>query len=283
VVAPTPAELALQPRLGSTLPNIAGSVKFLVIGDSGTGGREQYEVATTIARAHATFPFDLALMLGDNLYGGESTPDRANKFEKPYKPLLDAGVRFHAALGNHDSADQRSYEPFGMHGQRYYTFREQNVEFFVLDSSKMTPEQRDWLARALAASDASWKIAYFHHPIFSSGRRHGPDEALRRVVEPLFVEYGVDVVFAGHEHFYERMRPQRGITYFIQGAASHLRRGNIRRDSPLTAFGFDTDLSFTLVEIVGDELYFETVSRLGLLVDSGLIKRRGAPSTAGTR
>jgi hypothetical protein len=279
-VAPSAADLATLPRLGATLPQQAASVKLLVIGDSGTGGREQYEVAATIARAHATFPFDLAIMLGDNLYGREGAGARLNKFEKPYKPLLDAGVMFHAALGNHDDPDQRFYEPFGMSGQRYYSFRRSQVEFFALDSTDLTPAQVSWLALALHRSDAPWKIAYFHHPIYSSGERHGAEETLRAAVEPLFIEYGVDVVFAGHEHFYERLVPQRGIAYFIQGGAAKLRRGNIKTASPLTARGFDTDRSFTLVEIAGDRMHFETISRTGDVVDSGMVTRREAAGGA---
>jgi hypothetical protein len=281
-VAPSAAEVAALPRLGASLPHDEGSLKFLVIGDSGTGGREQYEVATTIARAHVTFPFDLAIMLGDNLYGLEGAGARANKFEKPYKPLLDAGVTFHAALGNHDNPSQRFYEPFGMGGMRFYSFRRDRVEFFVLDSTAITTEQTRWLADALRASDAPWKIAYFHHPIYSSGERHGAEEQLRATVEPLFVEHGVDVVFSGHEHFYERLKPQRGIAYFIQGGSAKLRRGNIRSGSPLTERGFDTDRSFTLVEISGDRMYFETISRTGEVVDTGALTRREAAVATST-
>lgn len=277
VTAPSPADVARLPRLGSSLPHADGSVRFLVIGDSGTGGREQYDVATVIARAHATFPFTFALMLGDNLYGLEGAGARVNKFEKPYKPLLDAGVTFHAALGNHDNPNQRLYPPFGMNGKRYYSFRRAGVEFFVLDSTDMTPEQVSWLALALHGSDAPWKIAYFHHPLYSSGEKHGSEEALRAIVEPLFLEHGVDVVFAGHEHFYERLKPQQGITHFIQGGAAKLRKGNILPNSPLTARGFDTDRSFTLVEVAGDEMFFETISRVGDVVDSGVVRRRETP------
>ena len=98
-------------------------------------------------------------------------------------------------------------------------------------------------------SDKKWKIAYFHHPIYSSGERHGSELDLQVLVEPLFVANGVDVVFSGHEHFYERIKPQKGITYITQGGGAKLRAGNIRTRSPLTAKGFDTDQSFTLVEI----------------------------------
>ncbi len=93
------AALSAQPI---ALPNRSGSLKFAAIGDNGTGDREQYEVGQQMARAHATFPFDLVIMLGDNMYGDEDPDDFVEKFERPYAPLLNAGVMFRAALGNHD-------------------------------------------------------------------------------------------------------------------------------------------------------------------------------------
>jgi predicted phosphodiesterase len=263
----------------SRLPNAKESVKFLVIGDSGTGDRSQYDVAATIAQAHTRFPFEFAIMLGDNLYGSENASAYERKFARPYKPLLDAGVKFYAALGNHDEPSQRFYEPFHMDGKRFYTHGQDDVKFFVLDSTYVTPEQLDWLRKELEESDEKWKIPYMHHPIYSSGERHGSERDLQVLVEPMFVAHGVDVVFAGHEHFYERLKPQKGIVYFTQGGAAKLRRGNIRDNSALTAAGFDRDRSFTLVEILDDHLYFETISRVGEIVDSGVITRREVASS----
>jgi predicted phosphodiesterase len=262
------------------LPNGKDSVKFLVIGDSGTGGNAQYQLAEQMVQAYARFKFEFAIMLGDNLYGSENPSDYANKFEKPYKKLLDGGVKFYAALGNHDEPAQRFYKPFNMDGKRYYMFEKGDVAFFVLDSTYMPPPQVEWLQKELEGNNKKWKIAYFHHPIYSSGERHGSEVDLRALVEPLFLKNGVDVVFAGHEHFYERLKPQQGIYYFVQGGAAKLRRGNIRDNSAMTAKGFDTDNSFTLVEIEGDRMFFETISRRGVIVDSGVIPRRETATTA---
>jgi predicted phosphodiesterase len=276
-----PQVQAAAPR--SALPNDPDSVKFLVIGDSGTGDRPQYEVAAKIVESHGRFPFEFAIMLGDNMYGSERAIDFINKFEKPYKVLLDKEVKFYASLGNHDDPSQRFYQKFNMDGKRYYTFRKKDVEFFVLDSTYMAPEQVSWLRGALKESDAEWKIAYFHHPIYSSGEKHGGERDLQTLIEPLFLQNGVDVVFAGHEHFYERLKPQKGILYVIQGGAAKLRRGNIRDNSVMTAKGFDTDRSFTLVEIMGDQMYFETISRLGQTVDSGIFTRREITESSSTQ
>lgn len=265
--------------VASSLPRDEDSVKFGVIGDTGTGGREQYDIALRLAQSHAGFPFEFVIMLGDNLYGSEGPSAYVSKFERPYKPLLDAGVLFYATLGNHDEPTQRFYKPFNMDGKRYYTFRKDDVEFFVLDSTYVTPDQVQWLKDALARSDADWKIPYMHHPMYSSGEKHGSETDLQTLVEPLFVQYGVSVVFAGHEHFYERLRPQNGIYYITQGGSAKLRRGNIRDNSLMTARGFDTDYSFTLVEIVDDRMFVETTSRRGQIVDQAVIPRRGTATS----
>jgi predicted phosphodiesterase len=257
-----------------TLPMKEGSVRFAVIGDSGTGGGSQRKVAERIAASHKVFPFEFVLMLGDNLYGGEDPDDYEDKFERPYKLLLDAGVKFYASLGNHDEPAQRFYKPFNMNGERYYSFkRDGSVRFFALDSNYMQQEQLDWLEKELAASGSDWKIAFFHHPIYSSGDHHGPDEELRERLEPLFVKHAVDVVFTGHEHFYERIKPQNGIHYIISGSAAKLRRGDLAKSS-LTAKGYDQGYTFMIVEIAGDDLHFQAINAEGQTIDSGVIRRR---------
>jgi hypothetical protein len=267
-----------------TLPSLPRSCRFAVIGDSGTGGDAQYRVAAQLAEAHGRFPFDLVLMLGDNIYGTERAEDMERKFTQPYKPLLDAGVVFRAALGNHDDPQQRYFAPFHMEGRRYYTYdcSRDSVRFFVLDSNYMTPEQVSWLDEALRSARERWKIAYFHHPIYSTGDTHGSDVGLRRTLEPLFREHGVDVVLSGHEHFYERLRPQHGVQYFISGGAGKLRPGDIERDASLFAKGYDERHHFMLVEVAGDALFFQAVSDEGTTIDAGTIRKSGA-AAASTR
>jgi hypothetical protein len=214
-------------------------------------------------------------MDGDNIYGGHSPRDFHRKFEKPYKPLLDEGVKFYASLGNHDDPQiEINYKPYNMNGNRYYTFDEKNVEFFVLDSNYMTPQQLTWLEGKLKNSSARWKIAYFHHPLFTCAEFHGPDIDLRNELMPLFTRYGVNVVFSGHEHVYERLRPQDGIYFFLEGESGQLRYNNIRGSCDLDMVGFDTDRSFMLVEVDDDQLYFETISRSGAIIDSGTLQHQ---------
>ena len=260
-------------------PSATDSVQFLAIGDTGTGDGAQYEVAAQLAKAHAIFPFTFAIMMGDNMYGTERERDYEKKFEVPYKPLLDAKVEFYASLGNHDDPTQRMYKPFNMNGERYYTFKKGNVRFFALDSNYFDTAQADWLEKALASSTEAWKVCFFHHPLYSSGGRHGSEVDLRKQLEPLLLKHGVQVVFAGHEHFYERLKPQKGIYYFVNGGGAKLRRGDIKK-GPMTEVGFDADRSYMLVEIAGDVLTFQTLSRTGKRVDSGSIRRPTGPPSA---
>jgi len=258
------------------LPNKDGSLKFGVLGDFGNGSRQQYELATQMAKVRESFPFELVLTVGDNIYGSERPQDFIRKFETPYKALLDAKVKFYASLGNHDSRQQSLYAPFNMDGRTYYTFKapKEDVRFFALETDYLEPKQLQWLEKELAGSNEAWKIPYFHHPLYSSGGRHGSDATKRDVLEPLFIKYGVSVVLAGHDHFYERVKPQQGIVHFVVGSGGQLRRGDLRKRSPLTAVGNDTEQAFMAAEISGDEMYFNAIGRTGRIIDSGVIQRR---------
>jgi calcineurin-like phosphoesterase family protein len=259
------------------LPLEPESLKFAVIGDNGTGDRPEFEVGQQMAAARAKFPFELVIMLGDNMYGRQQPQDFIDKFEKPYAALLQAGVPFFATLGNHDNQANRFYKGFNMNGERYYTFDRKNVRFYVFDSNLLDPQQLAWIDNTLKQPYDGWKICYFHHPLYSDAGRHGPDVQLRVALEPLLVRNRVHVVFSGHEHVYERLTPQKSITYFIDGSGGQLRKGDII-PSVTTAASFDQDQTFMLVEIAGDELVFQAISRTGRTVDSGVIRRAQSTS-----
>lgn len=256
------------------LPLHPNSVRFAVIGDSGTGDSQQYQVADLMDLYRQTVHFDSVIMLGDNIYGGHRPNDFRRKFELPYHALLDAGVKFYASLGNHDDPnDERLYKPFNMNGQRYYSFKKGDVEFLALDSNYMDPQQLGWIEQTLRGSKAKWKIAYFHHPLYSDGRTHGPDLDLRTRLEPMFRQYGVNVVFSGHEHVYERIAPEDSIYYFILGSSGKLVTHDFRQSRELEK-GFDTDRTFMLVEIAEDQLYFQVISRSRQTIDHGEFERQ---------
>jgi 3',5'-cyclic AMP phosphodiesterase CpdA len=281
-----PASTTPDVSVGSenrSLPSPA-SLKFAVIGDSGRWSGEQRQTAAQLATQHERFSFDLVLMLGDNNYGDGSPESYKNRFEEPFKPLLDAGVRFYAALGNHDAGEQWNYPLFNMGGHRYYTFERRSgvlpplvgdrVRFFSVDTVTLDAEQLAWLDRELSGSRAGWKIVFMHHPIYSSGRYAFSSALLRRTLEQTLIEHEVDVVFAGHEHLYERMAPQSGVMYFVSGAAGSVRTGDLQSPSSFQMKGYDRDLSFMLVEIAGNTMYFAAINRVGETIDQGKIVRR---------
>ena len=277
----------LHPAAGAlALPLKAGSVRFAVIGDSGRGDRAQNEVAQQMVAWRERFPFDFVIMLGDNIYGPHTAQDFVKKFEEPDRPLLEAGVTFHAAIGNHDEPTEINYDKFNMGGERYYTFRRSEhrlqglagagVRFFVLDSRSFDPEQLAWLRTELAGSGTAWKIRYFHHPLYTNGRYTAGARSLRSVPSRSSSRETWMSCSRGTSIF--TSAPSRGTASRTScpGGAGSLRRGDIR-PSPLLAKGFDTDFHFMLMEISGDELYFQAVSRTGETVDAGVIKRTQNP------
>jgi predicted phosphodiesterase len=273
-VTPSANATVLPGGLKLTLPMQPNSLKFLAIGDTGTGGKQQAELAQVMKEYLDVFPYQFVIMVGDNMYGGEKPEDFKVKFEDVYKPIMDKGVKFYAALGNHDEAKQRFYSNFNMNGEEFYRFNTNGVSFYALNSNYMEKRQLQWMKDEMSKDQAKWKIAFFHHPPYSSGGKHGSSVALRELIEPLLVQHGVDVVFSGHEHFYERVKPQKGIYYFITGAGGKLREGDVRRNSPLTAKAYDKDLSFMLVEVTDNVMHFQVINRRKETVDSGGIPRR---------
>ena len=280
--AASPAPLRPRPQqpAGSPgqipLPNKSGSLHFAVIGDNGNGEKPQYEIGQQMVNWYGRFPFETVVMMGDNIYGSDRPQDYRAKFELPYKALLDKGVKFYASLGNHDSREQRHYANFNMKDELYYTFKapKQDVRFFALESTYMDPDQMKWIEEKLKGSSEKWKIVFFHHPLYSSAKTHGSQLKLRTALEPLFIQYGVSLVLNGHDHTYERIKPQNGIQYFVVGSSGQLRGGDLRQGSPLTAFGNDTQQTFMLMEVDGDNLTFNAINLKGSVIDSGLITRR---------
>jgi hypothetical protein len=273
------------------LPVKGGSIRFAIIGDTGTASTAQYDIGRQMAAFRTKFPFDFVIMVGDNLYGGSaSANDFKTKFEGPYAELLGSKVKFYAALGNHDNPTERNYKDWNMDGQRYYTWRASpgglakigspGVRFFALDSNYLDKPQLDWVEAELKKSTSEWKIAFFHHPLYSSGKTHGSSLDLRQQLEPLFLKYGVSLVFSGHDHFYERVKVQNGIYYWVCGAGGSLRKGDIDRGTGLTDVGFDSDYSFMMVEIDGNDMYFQAVSRTGQTIDAGVVHHPPFPEAA---
>ena len=165
------------------LPNVDGSLKIGVLGDFGDGEH----AAVRDGRADGQEPRRRSptswccwSATTCTARSGRRTSRRSSSV--PYKPLLDAGVKFYASLGNHDSREQRYYKPFNMDGKLYYSFKgpKQSVRFIALESTYPEPVQIAWLEQELKSAREDWKIVFFHHPLYSSGERHGSDTRAAR-------------------------------------------------------------------------------------------------------
>ena len=255
-------------------------LKFMAVGDVGTGAQGQYAVAEAMAQRWQSFPFPLALLTGDNIYeNGEI--DRVNEvFERPYANLLQNGVEFYAVLGNHDfrtnqGDNEVSYPGYNM-PSRYYTFVKGSVQFFALDTNQAysharhreTPwdAQLRWLKTELKRSSAPWKVVFAHHPIYSSGW-HGSDRDLARDLSPLFAEYGVQLYINGHDHNYERTRLINGTTYITSGNGAKLRRVGRSR---WTAYS-SSQLGFTAFDVYADRVVISAIDTNNNVYDEAYI------------
>jgi hypothetical protein len=276
----TPPDLVLEPNAWTTTDR---SITFAVLGDNGSGGRNQMDVARQMARTYQATPYGLVLLAGDISYYG-SIDDRWNEvFVEPYRPLIDAGVTWELAIGNHEISEKKSDDAaaeidaqvrrFGKPGT-YYSAVHGPVEVFVIDTStpyatgEKGPEQLAWLDEALAASTAPWKVALLHHPAYSSGW-HGSDLRVRDALQPRFVRHGVDIAFTGHDHHYERTHPQDGVVWVVSGAGCKLTR--VGR-SDFTAHAEST-LQFMLVDVDGDTMDVRAVTTDGSVIDRVTLER----------
>jgi len=257
-------------------------VRFAVIGDWGTGNQDQVGTARQMIASHRRAPFDFVISAGDNIYPDGSGRLFSRNFEQPFADLIKDRIGFYTVLGNHDvragRQDQCQYPLFNMGGRNYYKIAKGDglAEFFCLDSNDFDSNQAAWLESSLRASTAKWKIAVFHHPIYSSGKAHGSDTGLRKRLEPLFTRYGVSAAFSGHDHIYERTKPQQGVQYFVTGAGGKVRRGDVDQGSSFREASFDQDNHFMLIEINDRQLSFQAISETGTLVDNGSLLMRAA-------
>lgn len=258
-----------------TAPVGEGSAfSFAVVGDSGSGGKGQLAVAALLERLRP----DLILHTGDVVYpaGEERHYDR--RFFAPYRNLIKT-VPIYPVLGNHDVRKgngaaflETFHPPLGTPGstKRYYSFDRGNAHFVALDSElyygdggASPDEQKAFLEEDLAATRKRWRIAYLHRSPYSSSR-HGGDENVRKDLEPLFVKHGVDLVFGGHDHVYERTLPIMGVTYVVSGGGG--RRLYPAGRSASTASSVSAHHA-VLVRVDGEHLSLEAVEVGGTVID----------------
>jgi 3',5'-cyclic AMP phosphodiesterase CpdA len=284
-----PPDITLEPRAWTVT---ADEVSFAVVGDNGSGRRNAMAVALRMARTYREAPFGVVLLAGDVCYYGHIDDRYEAVFMRPYRALIDAGVAWELAVGNHDAeggngdradrwgsgggADEVAAElaHFGK-ARSYYAARHGPLEVFVVDSGMLlaggeaAARQLAWLAGALEASRAPWRVALMHHPPYSSGR-HGSNLRLRRAVEPILAEGAVGLAFAGHDHHYERTTPQRGVVHVVTGGGCKL---TLTGRSDFTAVA-ESVLHFVHVVVRGDTLGARAIAPGGRVVDHFTLHRR---------
>ncbi|MFN7144414.1 MAG: metallophosphoesterase, partial [Myxococcota bacterium] len=244
-------------------------VRFVALGDGGTGSDDQYAVADTVAAVCAERGCDFALYLGDNIYndGVTSVTDSQweEKFEAPYA-VVD--FPFYAALGNHDyggggggfeveraqaQVDYTNESDKWRMPAKFYTHAHGDATFFALDTTPLdwsrVEEQTAWLPGQLAAATTKWKIAYGHHPYISNGDHGNANDNFGPFFEDNVCGQ-VDLYLAGHDHHLEWLEPQCGTEHVISGAAAKLR--GVEGSNP-SFYGTST-LGFVWFEIDGDTL-----------------------------
>lgn len=247
----------------------AERLHILALADCGSGDSAQRAVASQMADRHRLRPVDLVIMAGDNIYNDGDIRLVSSHFEKPYRALLQAGVPFHAVLGNHDiRADggkgQLSYRPLGMAG-RWYSLRRGPVQFLMIDTNPGShwPAQLAWLNRELGRSNASWKVVVGHHPLYSEGF-YGDDRALINRLKPLFQQHHVQLYINGHDHNYARTGPIDGTLYLTVGGGGASLRPIQRRRADAVAVSVH---SFAELEFTPRSLHLQAWDRRGQRID----------------
>jgi tartrate-resistant acid phosphatase type 5 len=294
-------------------PGPTGTLRFVALGDGGEGNDTQYAVAATVGNLCASRGgCDFALYLGDNIYDSGADEVRSDLFDERFEaPYAGLDFRFWVVLGNHDyGGNGAGYEEYKANVQvdytsmsskwtmpaRHYQFGvpadagpadAPTVDLYGLDTNWVMyngdEDQQDWLDGAIAASSASWRIAFGHHPYISNGQHGNAGEYEGIPFIPIvsganvrdFMEDSicgkVDIYISGHDHNRQWLEPTCGTEFVVSGTAAKT-TDLVGRDTP-TFFETDEDGGFMLVEITGNTLVGEMYDQQGTLEFSRTITK----------
>ena len=255
-------------------PGAEPDLRVAVAGDVGYANDREKRTAAAMARAGEGEPYDVLLLLGDNVYPSGDPRRLPETVFHPFRTVLDAGARLLAILGNHDVKDghaEAQVAALGMSG-RWYAALIGDVTFIGLDSNDPTnPDQQAWLEQTLASTETTWRIVALHHPPYSAGYQ-GSSIEVREAFSPFFERYGVQLVLSGHEHDYQRSVPINGVTYVVSGGAAGTRRTG-REEFTAKAVSWH---HFVDVSVFSDRLLLRGVNQSGRVFDEVSIRSSNA-------
>jgi len=215
---------------------------------------------------------DLVIHSGDIVENG-NVLSQWDVFFDTAKDLMK-NVPLYPTLGNHERNAQNYYDLFyppaggGKENKQWYSFDYGNAHIVCLDSDvRSSSAQLAWLEDDLArvAGRVQWIFVNFHHPPFSSGS-HGSEYATMPKWIDAFEQYGVDIVFNGHDHHYERSL-NNDIWYIVTGGGGAPLRAVNQKPNPAEQFYAETVLHFCKLQIDQGHLAFEMIRADGTVGD----------------
>lgn len=259
--SPTKTE-PLEPFAAGREPEL----RIAVAGDVGYANDRAKRTGDAIAKAGTNDPYDVLLLLGDNVYPSGDPARLPQTVFEPFAPVLAAGAQLLAILGNHDVMDGHAdahVAALGMPG-RWWARQVGDATIIALDSNEPhNPDQRAWLERTLAETTTTWKIVALHHPPYSAGYQ-GSNLGVRTELTPLFERYGVQLVLSGHEHDYQRSKIINGVTYIVTGGAADTRRSGREEFTAVSASWHH----FVDLNVFADHLFLRAVNESGRVFDT---------------
>jgi predicted phosphodiesterase len=204
----------LAPLTTAAPPGVKEPVRFVALGDTGTGGAAQ----RAIAQRMSAEAFDLMLFLGDIAYEDGSPAQLENNFFAVYRDVLRY-VPAYVTIGNHERRSRLGrpyFEAFVLpEPERYYSFNWGDIHFVAIDTTQRDTRQLVWLEDDLNRNKLPWVIVFGHHPMYTNSLR-GPQLWIRRAFANIVTRHHVDLVLTGHEHQYERFRVA-DVNYVVSG------------------------------------------------------------------
>ncbi len=252
-------------------------VRFFAYGDTRTYPDKHDLVAEAVMNKVSQDPQSRTMIIstGDFVSNGDKEDDWDNEFFDPqYKHLqkMLANLPYVAAVGNHEGQGNlfAKYFPFPdfMNGRYYYSFDYGPVHFTVIDqftNYSTGSTQYNWIVNDLNTTTKKWKIVVMHKPGWSAGGGHSNNTTVQNVLQPLFVQTGVQFVLTGHNHYYSRA-VVNGIEHITTGGGgAPLYTPNPTKDSIVKV---DKSYHYCYLDVKGDTLSFAAVRSNGSVIET---------------